>query len=107
MEGAGCKQNRMAEPGKDGCGQKSKSHQDKKIKFYPWLENCASIRAGTSRRKKIRGQVVWGGSYLNSFDIDIDTNEIIWSVRYDDGEAEDYNALELAAVLCENFDALT
>jgi hypothetical protein len=31
--------------------------------------------------------------------------EIIWSVRHDDGEAEDYNALELATVLCDNFDA--
>jgi hypothetical protein len=37
--------------------------------------------------------------------LDIETNETIWCVRHDDGEAEDCDASELAKILCDNFDA--
>ena len=35
-------------------------------------------------------------------DFDVDTNETIWAVRYDDGDVEDLNANELAAVLYDD-----
>ena len=33
-------------------------------------------------------------------DVDNETNEQIWGVRYDDGEQSDYNAAELHKILC-------
>ena len=33
-------------------------------------------------------------------EIDVDTNEVIWEVLYDDGDKEDFNARQLKRVLC-------
>jgi hypothetical protein len=33
---------------------------------------------------------------------DEDTNEAIWAVRFDDGDIEDFNAKELAAVMYDD-----
>ena len=42
-----------------------------------------------------------------STDFDTDTNETIWAVRHDDGDVEDLNAKELAAVLCDDGAGIT
>jgi hypothetical protein len=33
-------------------------------------------------------------------DVDIDTNENIWRVLYDDGDEADYNAVQMKRILC-------
>ena len=85
--------------------KRARATNTKKSNFINCWKTAPASVLGHHAEKKFEGK--WYGGKVTSFDIDIDTNEIIWSVRYDDGEAEDYNALELAAVLCENFDALT
>ena len=84
--------------------KRARATNTKKSKVIPGWKTAPASVLGHHAEKKIEGK--WYGGKVTSFDIDIDTNEIIWCVRYDDGEAEDYNALELAAVLCDNFDAL-
>ena len=70
--------------------------------IHGWIAAPASV-LGHHAEKKFQGK--WYGGKVVSFDLDIETNETIWCVRYDDGETEDYNASELAKVLCDNFDA--
>ena len=45
------------------------------------------------KSKFFTGQVV-------GTEIDVDTNEMIWEVLYDDGDKEDFNARQLKRVLC-------
>ena len=40
-----------------------------------------------------------------AWDLDKDTNELIWRVSFDDGDEGDYNARELQKIMCAAEDA--
>ena len=42
----------------------------------------------------------WYAGKIVDTDIDIDTNEQIWTVLYDDGDEEDYDERQLRKILC-------
>ena len=42
---------------------------------------------------------------ITDWDIDKDTNELIWSVVFDDGDGGDYNARELQKIIVPEDDA--
>ena len=68
----------------------------------PWVKN-PPIALGLKVEKKF-GQKWHGGSII-SYDIDMDTNETLWHIKYDDGDEEDCSARELSTMICEDFDA--
>ena len=44
----------------------------------------------------------WYMGRITGTDTDIETDDNIWRVRYDDGDNEDYNEKELQAILCDD-----
>ena len=42
----------------------------------------------------------WHVGQIIDVDIDENTNETIWEVRFDDGDTEDYNIPEIEKILC-------
>ena len=43
---------------------------------------------------------------VTNWDLDKDTNELIWQVSFDDGDVGDYNARELQKIICAAEDAV-
>ena len=72
--------------------------------FEPWEAAPSSIM-GRHVEKKFGAK--WFGGIVISSDIDADTNDTIWRVRYDDGDMEDCDTRELSSIICQDFDALT
>jgi hypothetical protein len=60
---------------------------------------------GRQVEKLFRGKYFMG--VVIDTDFDTDTNETIWAVRHDDGDVEDLNAKELAAVLHDDEAGIT
>jgi hypothetical protein len=70
--------------------KKARATTKKKPKFiHGWIAAPESV-LGHHAEKKFQGK--WCGGEVASFDLDIETSETIWCVRYDDGEAEYYHS---------------
>ena len=41
---------------------------------------------------------------IRSYDTDVDTNDIIWNVVFNDDDYEDYNVSEMKKILCDDVD---
>ena len=63
-----------------------------------WTRN-PELAIGRKTEKKFNHKYHIGT--VCNFDIDTDTNDVIWEVQYDDGDNEDLNAKELDKVICE------
>ena len=48
----------------------------------------------------------WYLGQIWSVDVDEATNDILWKVRYNDGDSEDFNRQELQKVLCLDMHAI-
>ena len=64
-----------------------------------------NLALGSIIEKKFRNKFYEGT--VVATDIDIDTNEQIWEVRYDDGDHEDFNARELQRAFSETRPCVT
>jgi hypothetical protein len=62
-------------------------------------ETAPKILLGEKVEKKFGGK--WHEGEITNHDVDIDTNENIWRVLYDDGDEADYNATQMKRILCD------
>ena len=60
-------------------------------------EKHPTLLIGRHVLKKFGGK--WHRGKAVSTDVDVDTNEQIWHVMYDDGDGEDFSAREMASLL--------
>ena len=81
-----------------------KSTSTKKNLFRENWELKPELALGRCIEKQFKSKFYTGA--VTDTDIDVDTNEAIWGVHYDDGETEDFNARQLKRVLCEKGDEL-
>jgi len=70
---------------------------DKKRRFQEEWETAPKILIGEIVEKKFGGK--WFEGEIKDHDVDIDTNENIWRVLYDDGDEADYNAVQMKRIL--------
>ena len=77
----------------------------KQNRMYSSHERNPHTSIGRQVEKLFRNKYFMG--VVIDTDFDADTNETIWAVRYDDGDVEDLNARELAAVLYDDGAGIT
>jgi hypothetical protein len=77
----------------------------KQNRMYSTYEKNPHTAIRRQVEKRFKGKYFMGVVFDTDFDTD--TNETIWAVRYDDGDVEDLNAKELAAVLYDNGAGIT
>jgi hypothetical protein len=74
-----------------------------KKQFEPETWETSPARAvGRFVEKKFGNKFYVG--VIQNFNLDMDTNEQIWNISYDDGDNEDLNATQLKKVICEEDD---
>ena len=79
----------------DGPGARITGTTAKKVSGM-W-EKHPTLLIGRHVLKKFGGK--WHRGKAVSTDVDMDTNEQIWHVMYDDGDGEDFSAREMASLL--------
>jgi hypothetical protein len=77
---------------------KNANAKTKKTKILPIWATTPTMIIGQHVEKQFGSK--WHVGQIKNVDIDEHTNETIWLVMYDDGDAEDCNITELAKILC-------
>ena len=68
-------------------------------KYQGDWENEPKILLGEKVEKKFGGK--WHEGEITNHDVDVDTNQNIWRVIYDDGDEADYDATQMKRILCD------